>query len=65
MIDQAWFDRLADDAIDYPEGLCGNRDEHKAHVHHSDSLGTFWCTADQSRRLPAAAERAWRPRGAS
>lgn len=43
------------------DGLCGERDDHLPHVHDSGSLGRFWCRADQMRRLPAAAERAWRP----
>lgn len=42
-----------------PQGLCGNRDPHEAHVYDSTSLGTFWCTADESQRLPYAAEQ-WR-----
>lgn len=39
-----------------PHGLCGNRDDHEPHVHESATLGTFWCTADQTTRLPFAAE---------
>lgn len=39
------------------EGLCGNRKEHEPHRHESGSLGVFWCTADESQRLPFAAER--------
>lgn len=41
----------------YPDGLCGNREDHVEHVHESTSLGTFWCHADQARRLPFAMER--------
>jgi hypothetical protein len=37
--------------------LCGNRNDHSPHIHDSGSLGRFWCTADQSTRLPYAAER--------
>lgn len=40
-----------------PQGLCGDREEHEPHRHESPSLGTFWCTADQTHRLPFAAER--------
>lgn len=40
-----------------PQGLCGDREEHEPHRHESSSLGVFWCTADQSQRLPFAAER--------
>lgn len=40
-----------------PEGLCGNRAEHPAHLHESVSLGRFWCTADQSQREPWRSER--------
>lgn len=40
-----------------PEGLCGNREDHEPHVHESATLGRFWCSADQSKRLPYAAER--------
>lgn len=35
-------------------GLCGNREDHVEHVYESDSLGTFWCHADQTKRLPFA-----------
>lgn len=41
-----------------PDGLCGDRAEHRAHLHESDSLGTFWCTADQDQREPGRSERA-------
>jgi hypothetical protein len=40
-----------------PEGLCGDRAEHPAHLHESASLGRFWCTADQSQREPWRSER--------
>lgn len=39
-----------------PVGLCGNRDDHEPHLHHSRSLGKYWCSADQTTRLPYAAE---------
>lgn len=42
---------------DQPHGLCGNKQDHEPHVYHSGSLGTFWCHADQVKRLPFAAER--------
>ena len=37
-----------------PHGLCANREDHVEHVHESASLGTFWCHADQAKRLPFA-----------
>lgn len=40
-----------------PEGLCGNRQDHEPHVHESESLGRFYCHADQTKRLPFAMER--------
>lgn len=40
-----------------PQGLCGNRSDHAPHLHDSDSLGRFWCHADQTQRLPYALER--------
>jgi hypothetical protein len=40
-----------------PVGLCGNREDHEPHLHHSRSLGKFWCSADQETRLPYAADR--------
>lgn len=40
-----------------PEGLCANRDDHKPHLVREGSLAPYLCTADQSRRLPYAAER--------
>lgn len=40
-----------------PEGLCGDRTEHPAHLHESPSLGRFWCTADQDQREPWRSER--------
>ncbi len=40
-----------------PAGLCGNREDHAPHRHESTSLGTFWCHADQTKRLPYAMER--------
>ena len=44
------------------EGLCGNKKDHEPHDHSSTSLGKFWCHADQSRRLPYAAEKAQQER---
>lgn len=41
----------------YREGLCGNKADHIPHIHTSLTLGTFRCHADQSKRLPYAAER--------
>ena len=43
-----------------PDGLCGNRFPHTAHLHDSESLGRFWCTADQDQREPYRSERARR-----
>lgn len=40
-----------------PRGLCPDRNEHEAHPYYSDSLGGFWCTADQSQREPGRSER--------
>lgn len=39
-----------------PDGLCGDRGEHRAHLHDSATLGRFWCTADQSQREPYRSE---------
>lgn len=39
------------------QGLCGNREDHAPHYHPSSPSGApMWCHADQSRRLPHAAE---------
>jgi hypothetical protein len=38
-------------------GLCANRAEHAPHLVVEGSLAPYWCHADQSRRLPGAAER--------
>lgn len=38
-------------------GLCADRADHEPHEHVSDSLGRFWCTADQSQREPLRSER--------
>jgi ABC-type nickel/cobalt efflux system permease component RcnA len=46
-----------------PQGLCGDREEHEPHRHDSSSLGVFWCSADETQRLPFAAERRRRERG--
>lgn len=40
-----------------PLGLCADKSEHRPHLVSSGSLAPFWCTADQSERLPFAAER--------
>jgi hypothetical protein len=42
---------------DEPDGLCEDRTEHRPHLHDSETLGRFWCTADQSRREPYRSER--------
>jgi len=39
-----------------PHGLCGNREQHEPHAHHSPGLGPFWCDANEGERLPYAAE---------
>lgn len=39
-----------------PVGLCGNKEDHDPHIHESRSLGTYFCHADQSRRLPYCLE---------
>jgi hypothetical protein len=43
--------------MDLPKGLCPDRQDHAPHVQHSETLGNFWCEADESKRLPYAAER--------
>jgi hypothetical protein len=40
-----------------PDGLCAKREYHQPHLHDSDTLGRFWCTADQSQREPYRSER--------
>lgn len=40
-----------------PRGLCASREDHEPHIHDSGSLGVFWCHADQSKRVPFAAEK--------
>jgi len=40
-----------------PAGLCADRSDHAPHAVTSGSLAPYWCCADQSRRLPACAER--------
>lgn len=50
------FDEIESDEK-LPIGLCGNREDHDPHRHESESLGVFWCSADQTTRLPFAAER--------
>lgn len=39
-----------------PDGLCANRNDHQPHMVRGGSLGTFWCTADQSKREPGRSE---------
>lgn len=39
-----------------PDGLCGDKGDHRAHLHDSQTLGRFWCTADQSQREPYRSE---------
>lgn len=39
-----------------PLGLCGKKTVHEPHPHESPTLGEFYCHADQSKRLPYAAE---------
>lgn len=40
-----------------PAGLCPSRKDHRAHPYKSETLGTFWCTADQTQREPYRSER--------
>jgi len=40
-----------------PDGLCGDRGEHPAHLHESATLGRFWCTARQADREPGRSQR--------
>lgn len=35
-----------------PLGLCWNREDHEPHEVNSETLGRYWCHADQHRRLP-------------
>lgn len=37
-------------------GLCGIREDHEPHAVSTGSLSPYWCHADQSHRLPYAAE---------
>ena len=41
----------------HPTGLCANREDHEPHDHYSQTLGAFWCTADQSQREPNRSQR--------
>lgn len=43
--------------VDLPVGLCGNKADHEPHDVTAGSLAPFHCSADQSARLPYAAER--------
>lgn len=54
---------IVEDPSKLPTGLCGNRDDHSPHTQDSDSLGLFWCHADQSQRQPNKAERERRGEG--
>jgi hypothetical protein len=36
--------------------LCGTKTDHLSHEHTSESLGVFWCTADQTQREPFRSE---------
>lgn len=40
-----------------PNGLCGNKDDHAPHLVERAAIGTYWCHADQTKRLPWALER--------
>jgi hypothetical protein len=44
-------------ATTYPDGLCGDRTPHLSHEHHSETLGWFWCAADEDDREPYRSER--------
>lgn len=39
-----------------PDGLCGDKADHPAHLHDSHTLGRFWCTARQTDREPYRSE---------
>jgi hypothetical protein len=43
-----------------PDGLCGDRTDHEAHLVREGSLAPFWCTAEQDKREPYRSEQAWR-----
>lgn len=45
------------DPLNMPRGLCANKTEHNPHAHFSDTLGLFWCTANQREREPYRSER--------
>jgi hypothetical protein len=47
---------LCPDEESLPLGLCDNREDHARHLHQSESLGRFVCTADQSQREPYRSE---------
>jgi len=54
-----WYRLLGEQVKPPPSiGLCGNREEHSPHVVVDSTVGPFICSADQSTRLPYAAERA-------
>lgn len=39
-----------------PNGLCSLKEDHKPHEVHSNTLGWYWCTADQKQREPFRSE---------
>lgn len=43
--------------VKLPNGLCGMRSDHKPHDVYGAPIGDYHCSADQSTRLPYAAER--------
>lgn len=45
------------DRVDLPVGLCGDKGDHEPHDVLTGSLAPFRCSANQSTRLPHAAER--------
>lgn len=44
--------------LQLPRGLCGYKLNHEGHLVTTGSLAPYWCHADQTKRLPYAAERA-------
>jgi len=45
-----------EEAAALPQGLCGNRNDHAPHCVDSETLGRYWCHADQKQRQPYASE---------
>lgn len=37
--------------VEFRRGLCGDWGEHSPHIHVSESLGTYWCTANNEDRI--------------